>query len=126
MEEQMTWYLVASSIVVAPLFLLAVGHWWLQNKGVHDSAASVTRMGIFIAILAWLPPIIFLLFASFHPLNDYSTFRMGCRWLGELFALIALVCSLRGRGWMRFALAAFSAWPFLYSFLLLRANSVGH
>jgi len=56
----MTWYLVASSIIVAPLFLLAVGHWWQQNKGVHDSAASVTRMGIFTAILAWLPPIIYL------------------------------------------------------------------
>jgi hypothetical protein len=122
MEEQIRWYLLVSSILVAPLFSLAVAHWWTQNKGAHDSAASVTRMGIFIAILAWMPPIIFLLFASLHPLNGYSTLRIGCRWLGELFALVALVCSLRGRGWMRFVLAAFSAFSLLYSFLLLRAN----
>lgn len=122
MEEQISWYLLASSVVVAPLFSLAVGHWWIQNKGAHDSAASVIRMGIFIALFAWMPLLIFYALASRHPLVDYGTFRIGCRWSGELFALIALVCSLHGRGWMRFVLAAFSVWPFLLSFLLLQAN----
>ena len=113
---------MASSVIVGPLFILAVAHWWSLNKGVHDSAASVTRMGILLAALAWMPSIIFILFTSRHPLNDYSTLRIGCRWLGQLLALVALVCGLRSRGWMRFVLSAFSAWPFFYSFLLLSAN----
>ena len=122
MEEQIRWYLAASSVVVAPLFVLAVLHWWNLNKGVHDSAASVTRMGIWIAALAWMPPIIFFSFTSLHPLDEYANFRILCRWSGMLFALIALACSLRGRGWMRFVLLAFSVWPFFDSFLLLQAN----
>jgi hypothetical protein len=122
MEEQIRWYLFASSVVVFPLFMITVAHWWSLNKGEYDSAASVTRMGILLAALAWMPSIFFILWASLHPLNDYSTLRIACRWLGQLFALIALVCSLRGRGWMRFVLAAFSAWPFFYSFWLSSAN----
>lgn len=96
MEEQITWYLLASSVLVAPLFALAVGLWWSLNKGLHDSAASVTRMGIFIAALVWMPPLIFMLFTFLDPLNHYSTFRILCRWSGILLALITLACGLRG------------------------------
>src|SRR4029077_9482300 len=122
MEEQITWYLLASSVLVAPLFTLAVGYWWSLNKGVNDSTASVTRMGIFIAALAWMPPLIFMSFTSLRPLNYYGTFRLLCRWSGILLALITLACGLRGRGWVRLVLAAFSIWPFLCSFLLVREN----
>ena len=92
MEEQIRWYLMASSVIVGPLFILAVAHWWSLNKGVHDSGCVSDQNGHFAGYLAWMPSIIFILFTSRHPLNDYSTLRIGCRWLGQLLALVALVC----------------------------------
>ena len=122
MYDQITWYLSASSVVVTPLFVLAAAHWWQLNNGAHDSAVSTTRMGIFVGVVACMPPTIFYAFTSRHPVGDYGTLLVACRWSGELFALIALACSVRGRGWMRIVLAAFSAWAFLQSFILLRVN----
>jgi hypothetical protein len=121
MEEQIRWYLVASSVLAAPLFFIATVHWWLQNREARDSAASLIRMGILTGFLAWMPWIIFYAVTVFHPPGNDSTFHIACRWSGALFAIISLACFLRGRGWMRFVLAAFLTWPLLISLVLLRA-----
>lgn len=121
MDEQITWYLLVSSLFAAPAFGVAVVQWWAQNKEAYGPAVSVTRIGIFIAVLAFITLEISLGFTSRHP-QSYGTFRVGCRWSALLFAFMALVCGLRGRGWMRFMLALFSAWLLVFSFWLLRAT----
>ncbi len=93
--------------------------WWRSNRGARDPAASVTRMGIFMAILSVMPLIALEVYDYHHKFNDNRQIRIGCRWLGELLALIGFACSLRGRGWMRLVLAVFCAWLFALSFWLM-------
>jgi hypothetical protein len=116
-QDEMAWYLIISSLFIAPAYSVAAILWWKRNT-VQGTAAKSMKAGIVLAALSFVPLLAFLYLETRDPFKAHIL-KDACRWLGEGFAITAVVCALLGRGWMRITLAAFSGWSFAYTFFLL-------